>query len=282
MKRRSVLSLAAAPGLMLASTQAQNAGQKARAWRTAPLGYSDTPVLPGQNWKVHDIARPRPAQVTPGPRLGDPPSDAIVLFNGRDLGQWFQWGRGNDKRKRLPARWKVENGVVECVGKSGDLVSKEKFGDAQFHIEWSAPVVIDGDSQWRGNSGVVLMGHYEIQVLDSWDNPTYADGQAGAIYGQWPPLVNPCRRPGEWNTYDILFEAPRFEGSRLVKPAYVTLIFNGVMVHHHKEIIGQMAHRIVKPYEPHAPEEPLVLQDHDTKPRFRNIWARRIKPYDSK
>lgn len=275
MNRRLFLATAAA-----ASAAAQQ--EKKPGWRTAPLGYSDTPVLPGQRWKVHDIERPRPPVVTPGGRSGEAPSDAIVLFDGRDLSQWFQRGRGADRGKELPARWKVENGYMECVGRTGDLISREKFGDAQFHIEWSAPAEIDGDSQWRGNSGVVLMGRYEIQVLDSWDNPTYADGQAGAIYGQWPPMVNPCRKPGEWNVYDIFFEAPRFEGGKLVKPAYVTVVFNGVLVHHHQEIIGQMAHRTIRPYEPHAPEEPLVLQDHDTKVRYRNIWARRIRGYDVK
>lgn len=277
MKRRSLLSLAAAAPAAAAQPRPKTAN-----WRTAPLGYSDTPQLPGQPWKVHDIARPRPPVVVPGARPGDPPSDAVTLFNGRDLSQWFHWGRGADRGKQLPARWRVAGGYVECVGKTGDLVSKEKFGDAQYHIEWSAPVEIDGDSQWRGNSGVIVMGRYEIQVLDSWDNPTYADGQAGAIYGQWPPLVNPCRRPGEWNTYDIFFEAPRFEGAKLMRPAYVTVVFNGVVVHHHQEIIGQMAHRTIRPYEPHGPQDHLVLQDHDTRPRFRNIWVRRIKGYDQR
>jgi len=171
---------------------------------------------------------------------------------------------------------------VECVPKAGDLITKEKFGDAQFHVEWSAPAEIDGDSQWRANSGVLLMGRYEIQILDSWDNPTYADGQAGSIYGQWPPLVNPVRRPGEWNVFDIYFEAPRFEGQRLAKPAYVTVVFNGVLVHHHAQIIGPAAHKVVRAYEPHAAEEPLVLQDHETKVKFRNLWARKLKGYDSK
>jgi len=280
MKRRTALSVAAVgPAALSAAEQAQ---QKPAGWRTAPLGYSDTPVIPGQAWKVHDIARSRPAVVAPGAKPGDPPADAVVLFNGRDLSQWQHVGRGAGKGKTTPAKWKVENGYVECVGKTGDLVSKEKFGDAQFHIEWSAPAVIDGDSQWRGNSGVLIMGRYEIQVLDAWENPTYADGQAGAIYGWWPPLVNPCRKPGEWNVYDLFWEAPKFEGSRLVKPAYVTLMFNGVLVHHHKEVGGPMAHRVVRQYEAHGAEEPLALQDHDTKPRYRNMWARRLKPYDAK
>jgi hypothetical protein len=140
--------------------------------------------------------------------------------------------------------------------------------------------VIDGSSQWRGNSGVLLMSRYEIQVLDSYDNPTYADGQAGAIYGQYPPLVNASRKPGEWQTFDIVFEAPRFEGEKLVKPAYVTVFHNGVLMHHRQEIIGRMAHRQVGTYAPHGPEEPLMLQDHDTPVRYRNIWVRRLRGYD--
>ena len=246
--------------------------------RTAPLGYSDTPVIPGQKWKVHDIDRPRPKPITPGAQPGQAPSDAIVLFDGKNLSQW-QNGKGG---KLSDAKWKLGAGWVECVGGTGDLVSKEKFGDAQYHIEWASPSVIDGTSQWRGNSGILLMSRYEIQVLDSWDNPTYADGQAGAIYGWWPPLVNPARKPGEWQTYDLILEAPKFEGDKVVKPAYVTVIFNGVVVQNHQEIGGPMAHRMVRKYEPHAAEESLSLQDHDTKVRYRNIWVRRLKGYDQR
>jgi hypothetical protein len=237
-------------------------------------------VLPGQKWRVHDLHRPHPPVVAPGGRAGDPPSDAIVLFDGKDLSQWVQRGRGAERGKLVPPRWKVEHGYMEVVGGTGDLMTKEKFGDCQLHIEWAAPAEIDGSGQWRGNSGVLLMSRYEIQVLDSWENPTYADGQAGAIYGQWPPLVNPARRPGEWQSFDIVFEAPRFEGDQLVKPACVTVFYNGVLVHHRQEIIGRMAHRRVGTYAPHGPEEPLALQDHDTKVRYRNIWIRRLKGYD--
>ena len=278
MKRRTLISLAAATPL----AGAQEQPQKPRNWRTAPQGYSDTPALRGQPWKVHDITRPHPPIVVPAQRVVEPPSDAIVLFNGKDLSQWFHWGKPTDKARQVPPRWKVENGYVECVGKTGDLITRERFGDAQFHIEWSAPAEIDGDSQWRGNSGIVLMGRYEIQILDSWDNPTFADGQAGAIFGQWPPLANPCRRPGEWNNFDIMWEAPRFDNGKLAKPAYLTLLFNGVLVHHHRELSGPTRTKQVLPYEPHSPEEPLSLQDHDTRIRFRNIWARRLRPYDSR
>jgi len=240
-------------------------GQNTKAkYRKSPVGYSDTPILPGQKWRVHDIDRPRPPVVTPGATAGSPPSDAIVLFGGKDLSKWAKSG------------WKMENGYVEVVGGSGDLVTREKFGDIQLHVEWASPVEITGDSQWRGNSGILIMSRYEIQVLDSYNNKTYADGQAAAIYGQWPPLVNASRKPGEWQTYDIIFEKPRFEGGKLVQPAYVTVIHNGVVAQHHQKIIGQMAHRIVKPYEPHQAEEPLALQDHDTPVRYRNIWVRRM------
>jgi len=256
-------------------------GQNAKSkYRTSPVGYSDTPALPGQKWRVHDIDRPRPRIVTPATAPGSPPSDAVVLFDGKDLSQWIGREKPRNGAKEGAPGWKVQNGYVEVVGGSGDLVSKEKFGDAQFHVEWASPTEITGDSQWRGNSGILIMSRYEIQVLDSYNNKTYADGQAGAIYGQWPPLVNASRKPGEWQTYDIIFEAPRFEGAKVAKPAYVTVIHNGVVVQHHQEIIGQMAHRIIKPYEPYETEEPLALQDHDTPVRYRNIWARRIAGYD--
>ena len=252
-------------------------------YRTTPTGYSDTPYLPDGKWRVHDIARPKPPVVTPGTfssedKPGMPPSDAIVLFEGKDLSKWTG-GTTRDGKAR-PAGWKVENGYVECTHDTGDLVSKEKFGDMQLHLEFAAPTVIDGDSQWRGNSGVLLMSAYEIQVLDSFNNPTYADGQAGAIYGQYPPLVNPTRPPGKWQQYDIFFEAPKFEGGKLLKPAYVSVMLNGVMLHHHQQIIGRMAHKVVSPYTPHGDQEPLALQNHDTKVRFRNIWVRPLKGYD--
>ena len=243
--------------------------------QNSPVGYSDTPVLPGQKWKVHDIDRPRPRQVTPGTN-GAPPSDAIVLFDGRDLSHWDCKKGG----KLAPATWKVENGYVEITPGAGDLITKEKFGDAQYHIEWASPAEVRGNSQGRGNSGVQIMDRYEIQVLDSWDNLTYADGQASAIYGQWPPLVNAARKPGEWQTYDIVWEAPRFDGAKLVKPAYVTVFHNGVLTQHHKEIMGHVAHRLLPKWEPHQPEEPLSLQDHGNRVRYRNIWVRRLSGYD--
>lgn len=262
-------SIAAAFGLIAAAQQ-----------RHDPIGYTDTPMLPGQPWRVHDIDRPHPAGITPGATVGRPPSDAIVLFDGRDLSKWEQRGRGTDRGKMVEAKWKLADGAFEVAPGTGDLLSKDKFGDAQYHVEWAEPAGIRGESQNRGNSGFLIMSRYEIQVLDSHRSITYADGQAGSIYGQWPPLVNPIRKPGDWNSYDIVFEAPVFEGGQLKKPAFVTVFFNGVVVHNRKEIIGRMAHRQVGTYAPHEPEEPLMLQDHGAPVRYRNVWVRRLKGYD--
>jgi hypothetical protein len=234
------------------------------------IGYSDTPVLPGQKWRVHDIERPHPPVVTPGEKPGDPPSDAVVLFDGKDLSQWMPQERG----------WKMENGYFEVVPGTGGLVSKAKFGNCQIHVEWATPTVIKGESQSRGNSGILIMNRYEVQVLDSYGNVTYADGQAGSLYGQWPPLVNASRKPGEWQTYDIAWEAPQFDGGKLVKPAYATVFHNGVLLHNRQEVLGTMVHRAVAVYTPHDAEEPLGLQNHGTPVRYRNIWVRRVKGYD--
>jgi hypothetical protein len=257
------------------------AAQAADPERNKPnTGYSDTPVLPGQKWKVHDIERPRPRMVTPGTpstqHPGKAPSDAIVLFDGKDLSKW----QGSEKGQITEPKWKVQNGYMEVPSGGGQILTKEKFGNIQLHVEWAAPEEIDGASQWRGNSGILIMNRYEIQVLDSWNNPTYADGQAASIYGQWPPLVNASLKPGEWQTYDIVFDAPKFEGDRLIEPAYVTVFHNGILVHHRQKITGRMAHRVVGTYAPHGPEEPLGLQNHDTRVRYRNIWVRRLAPYD--
>jgi hypothetical protein len=238
-------------------------------------GYNDTPQLPGQKWKVHDMERPRAPKVTPGPLTNAaPPSDAIVLFDGKDLSHWLRRSRG-DQPPQDP-KWKVENGYLEIVPRTGGLMTREKFGDCQLHVEWMIPKEATGAGQARGNSGVELMGRYEIQVLESYENLTYADGAAGAMYGVWPPLVNPARPQGEWNVYDILFEGPRFAEGKLVKPAYFTVLFNGVLVHNHREELGTTIWRRVAKYSPHADEEPLTLQDHSQPVRYRNIWIRRL------
>ncbi len=243
------------------------------------LGYTDTPIIVGQTWHVHDPDRPHPATVTPGPYFVElPPSDAIVLFDGTDLSHW-QLAKSSQSNAGKPTgdpAWKVENGYMEVVPGKGEIGTKEKFGDLQLHLEWASPTPPKGDSQGRGNSGVFLMGLYEIQVLDSWNNPTYADGQAGAVYGQWPPLVNPIRPVGQWNTYDIFFEAPRLDGDKVIKPAFVTVIFNGVIVQNHTQIAGPTMHRQLAHYVAQPAEDSLVLQNHGNAVRFRNIWARRL------
>jgi hypothetical protein len=236
------------------------------------LGYTDTPLIPGSRWRVHDPERPQPPVVAPGtpstPEApGQPPSDAVVLFDGTSLDGWV----GKDG---APARWTVENGYVEVVPKAGDITSRAQFGDCQLHLEWQAPVGVLGSSQGRGNSGVFLMDRYELQVLDCYQNPTYADGTTGAVYGQHPPLVNACRRPGEWQSYDIVWLAPRFDGDRLVTPAYVTVFLNGLLVQHHRPVLGPTSHKKVMPYEAHPEIAPLRLQDHSNPVRFRNIWYR--------
>lgn len=243
------------------------------------LGYEDTPMLPGLPYRVHDIKRPHPRVVTTPDHPGGPPSDAIVLFNGTDLSQWTAARRGTDSPAE-PAPWKVENGYFEAPPGKGDIVTKEKFGDIQLHLEWCPPADAHGNSQNRGNSGIKFQGRYELQVLDSYQNPTYADGQAGSIYGEWPPLVNSVHKPGEWNYYDVAFEAPRFEGDKLVKPGYITVFLNGVLLHNHKEIMGTTAHRQYPKYTAHGAEEPLLLQNHNGSERFRNVWVRRIGGYD--
>jgi hypothetical protein len=237
------------------------------------LGYNNTPFLPGGKWRVHDVDRPRPSMVTPGKGTGAS-SDAIILFDGKDLSHWIT----NVKGTASAPKWKVEDGYVEVVNGTGSIDTKEKFGDIQLHLEWATPAKVENKSQDRGNSGVLLMGRYEVQVLDSWDNPTYADGQAAALYGQTPPMVNASRPPGEWQTYEIFFEAPRFDGSgKLVKPAYATVVHNGVLVQNHRELIGTTPHAQLGPYKPHEAELPLQLQNHHAPVRYRNIWVRRLQ-----
>jgi hypothetical protein len=270
------LAITLAGALLVIAVAAQTPPHKDRT-----LGYDDTPFQPDRKWRVHDINRPHPPVITPGTessqeRPGKPPSDAIVLFDGTNLNSW----ETNEKGEIGEPKWKVENGYVEVVPGTGGIRTKEKFGDIQLHVEWATPTEINGVSQARGNSGIMLMTRYEIQVLDSYQNLTYADGQAAAIYGQKPPLVNACRPPGQWQTYDIVFEAPKFDGAKLVKPAYVTVFQNGVVMHNRQEITGTTPHAKVGTYTAHAPEESLELQNHRMPVRYRNIWIRRLKGYD--
>lgn len=239
-------------------------------------GYNDTPQIVGQKWRVHDMARPRPVKVSPGALTpsAEPPADAIILFNGKDLSQWVSQGPGGVTQE---PKWKVEPGYMEIVPGTGRLVTKQSFGDCQLHVEWMIPESATGRGQGRGNSGVELMTRYEIQVLESNENLTYSDGGAGAIYGVWPPLVNPSRPQGQWNVYDIFFEAPHFDGAKVVKPANVTVVFNGVLVQNHKEFVGTTTWRQNGVYQPHPAEQPLSLQDHSQPVRYRNVWIRNLK-----
>lgn len=230
-------------------------------------------------WPIHSLERPAPPVVDPGPAPppASVPSDAVVLFDGTDLSRWRAADGG-------PARWKVggpagSGGWFEAVPGTGPVVSVDVFGDVQLHIEWASPAEVRDEGQDRGNSGVFLMQRYEVQVLDSYQNRTYADGQAAAIYGQHPPRVNASRAPGEWQSYDIVFRAPRFDASgRLLRPATITVLHNGVLVHDAVELTGPTAHRAQPPYAPHAERLPLSLQDHDAPVRYRNIWVRRLEP----
>lgn len=253
--------------------------------QTFPPQFAGSPVgdpLPGQQWRVHDRSRPQARKVTPGLPIPElrPPSDSIVLFNGADLSQWAMLGRDG---QITDPKWKVESGFIEMVPHTGHLMTKQTFGDCQLHLEWMTPQGTDPShvGQMRGNSGVILMKRYEIQVLSSFDNPTYADGAAGAIYGLFPPLVSPCRPEGEWNSYDIVFKAPQFNGQALEKPAYVTLFFNNLLAHDHVELLGTTSVEPIAKYQPHPAEEPLLLQDHAGPVRYRNIWIRRLQGYDS-
>jgi hypothetical protein len=203
-----------------------------------------------------------------------PPSDATVLFDGRSLSEW------ESARDGSPAAWKLVDGCMEVVAKTGNIRSKRKFGDMQLHVEWAAPVKIEGQSQGRGNSGVFLMGLYEIQVLDCYQNPTYPDGTTAAVYGQYPPLVNACSKPGEFHVFDVLWTSPRFDGGKLARPAFVTVLHNGVCVHNHVELQGPTQHKRLAAYEPHEATGPIILQDHNNPVRFRNIWVRELRGYD--
>jgi hypothetical protein len=221
-------------------------------------------------WKVHDMERPLPPVVVPAPASGPvaPPSDAIVLFDGKDLSRWT--GRGGK-----PAAWKVENGYAEVNG-TGDITTKDAFGSCQLHVEWATPAEVKGDGQGRGNSGVFLMDRYEIQVLDSYNNRTYADGQAASLYGQNPPLVNASRKPGEWQTYDVLFRRPIFKEGQVTRKATVTVVHNGVLVQDHFEIWGASTHARAATYAAHPDKMPIHLQDHGNPVRYRNIWIREL------
>lgn len=235
-------------------------------------GFQDTPMQPDGKWHVHDPARPQPPIVTPGSTFSQqaaPPSDAIVLFDGTDLSHWC------DKKTGGAAPWTIEDGAM--VSAKGDIETTNKFGDIQLHLEFKEPMPAKGEGQGRGNSGVYFMERYEVQVLDCYENKTYADGATGGLYGQHPALANACKPPGDWQTYDIIFTAPRFDADgNVVSPAYVTVILNGVVVQNHQAFRGATDWRVPGKYSSHAAELPLALQYHNNAVSFRNIWARPV------
>jgi len=226
-----------------------------------------------KDWPIHSRERPLPPVVDPGAGAlpVPPPKDAIVLFDGTNLSKWVH-PDGN------AAKWIVRDGYFEVQPGSGNLMTRDSFGDVQLHVEWASPSPAKGTDQDRGNSGVYLMNKYELQVLDSYASKTYADGQAGALYGQFPPLVNASRPPGTWQSYDIVFHGPRFDSSgRLLRPATMTVLHNGVLVQDHATLTGPTGHYARPPYEVHPEKLSILLQDHSHPVRFRNIWLRELR-----
>jgi hypothetical protein len=231
---------------------------------------------PDPQWLDHDRNRPQPPVVAPATastqeQAGKPPSDAVVLFDGKDLAQWSSMDGS-------PTKWITGDGYMECVKGSGYIRTLQNFGDCQLHVEWATPVPGQGEGQGRGNSGVFLgLDRYEIQVLDSFEHTTYADGSAGAVYGQYPPLANVCRPPGQWQTYDIIYTAPRFDAEgKLLFPVRLTVIHNGVLIQNNIQLTGPTSWLERAPYHAHPEKQPISLQDHGNPVRFRNIWVREL------
>jgi len=228
-------------------------------------------------WAIHDQNRPQPKVVTPGTfstpqQPGKPPSDAIILFDGKDLLKWEA-----DKPEGGPTKWIVnKDGAMECTPGSGYIRTKEKFGDCQLHIEWAAPKDVKGDSQGRGNSGIFPMGLFEVQVLDNFNNPTYADGFAASVYGVNPPAANPLRAPGEFQVVDIIFRRPIYKDGKCLDPGYMTVFINGVLVQDHAQLEGPTGHMKRTKPGPVADKGPLKFQDHGNPVRFRNVWYREL------
>jgi hypothetical protein len=248
-----------------------------RAANTGSAFYGDAPDE-HHPWAVHDHNRPQPPLVTPGTfssqaQPGIPPSDAVVLFDGTDLSKWEA-----DEGSGVPTKWVVKDGAMECVPGSGYIRTREKIGDCQLHVEWASPTRVEGESQGRGNSGVFLMGLVEIQVLDDYNNPTYADGFAASVYGVNPPLANALRPPGQFQTYDIVFRRPIYKDGQAIDPGYVTVFLNGVLVQDHTRLEGGTGHMARSKPGPFPDAGPLKLQDHGNPVRFRNIWYRPLPP----
>jgi len=233
------------------------------------LGFEPVTAL-AQDAAPFPAPKLEPLVVTPGRTSTDPPSDAVVLFDGKSLDKW----RSSDGS---PAKWRVRDGYMEVAAGTGDIRTADSFGDCQLHIEWATPAVPKGEGQERGNSGVFLMERYEIQVLDSYINKTFYHGQAGSVYKQYAPLVNASRPPGEWQSYDIIFRAPRFdEQGKVTERARVTVLHNGVLIQNNVEIYGNTYDDRAALYIAHPLQEPLRLQDHGFPVRYRNIWIRKL------
>jgi hypothetical protein len=226
----------------------------------------DREAMDPRTTEVWDL---KPKKITPGALPGDAPSDATVLFNGKDLSQWSTLGGAE-------AAWEVKNGAMTVVKGRGDIKTRQTFGDFQLHIEWRAPASIESEGQGRGNSGIFLQERYELQVLDSYESVTYSNGQAGSIYKQSIPLVNACRKPGEWQVYDIIYTAPRFsENGRVITPAHVTVLHNGIVIQNNTLITGPTEYKGLPVYQPHG-KGSIVLQDHGNPVSYRNIWIREL------
>jgi len=255
--------------IVLAGCATQQAGKK-----DGKIQYVETDT---GRWLIHDMNRPAPAVIMPGTdstssSAGKAPSDAIVLFDGTDLSGWTSRNGG-------PAKWIARDGYMESVKGSGPVKTEREFGSCRLHVEFATPSTVEGSGQGRGNSGVFLMANYEVQILDSYDNITYPDGQCGALYGRAVPLVNVCRKPGEWQSYDIIFHRPLFEGKKVIKKATFTVFHNGVLIHDHVELEGGTGWRgkhAISDYEPHEDKLPIMLQDHGNPVRFRNIWIHEL------
>ena len=227
-------------------------------------------------WAIHDQNRPQPKLVTPGTfsmqeQPGKPPSDAIILFDGKDLSKWEA-----DKPGNVPTKWVVKDGAMECTPGSGYIRTKDQFGDCQLHVEWAAPKDVKGDSQGRGNSGIFPMGAFEVQVLDNFNNPTYADGFAGSVYGTNPPAANPLNPPGQWQVVDIVLRRPIYKADKCLDPGYVTVFINGVLVQDHTPFEGGGGHMKRTKAGPFPDKGPLKFQDHGNPVRFRNVWYREL------
>lgn len=241
-----------------------------KAMLATALIYSTMAFSQNGNPQLTEIWNPEPRVITPGATPAEAPSDAIILFNGKDLSEW-QSADGKD------AKWTVENGVMTVAKGTGIIKTKKTFGDCQLHLEWRTPAIVKGDGQGRGNSGIFLMGLYELQILDSYKNRTYSNGQAGSIYKQTPPLVNASRKPGEWQTYDIIFTAPQFNKDSSIKSqARITVLHNGVLIQNNVAIWGATQYIGIATNTWHKDKEPIILQDHGDRVSFRNIWVREL------